>query len=184
MKDEADLSQIENETWTRLVRAKGDRRSALRWFVLATSDSQSRPQQRTVVLRDVDRVHRTMTIFTDRRSPKVMELAANPAISALFFDPKAMIQMRFSGEGQVLGRKDSDVYFPKRAVQDYASVHAPGTHLPSPGIDYDEAIAAENFCAIQLRFTHLDWLQLAREGHRRARFVWSQGKCQSSWLAP
>jgi hypothetical protein len=68
----------------------------------------------------------------------------------------------------------------------YAITPAPGTPVDTPPPAPRDAEAGRGvFRVLLLRFDQLEWLELAAEGHRRARFAWSaDGTLESCWLVP
>jgi hypothetical protein len=42
----------------------------------------------------------------------------------------------------------------------------------------------KNFAVLMATVDRVEWLYLAIEGHRRARWTWSEGGWQGTWLAP
>ena len=88
--------------WQALQRAPLDKHHEWRTPVLATVDTQGRPQARTVVLRQTDRDHATLTFFTDARSPKCAELRAQPQATLLFWSARLGWQLRAEGEARVM----------------------------------------------------------------------------------
>lgn len=68
----------------------------------------------------------------------------------------------------------------------YATAQAPGdpVHRP-PAAPTDAQAGRANFAVVTLRIAALDWLLLAAEGHRRARFAWDDaGMLSAFWVAP
>ena len=68
----------------------------------------------------------------------------------------------------------------------YAVQPGPGSIRTSPedvGAG-DETEARAAFCVIALTYDRLEYLTLAKDGHRRARFTWRDGALASEWLVP
>lgn len=154
-------------TFALLERATADRRSNLRTFALATVED-GRPAARMVVLRNVDRVKRSIDFWTDGRSDKVPALAR--PVEALFWDPKTSIQLRLLARAEVAGTNDADVAalfdgLPDRALGDYATATAPGTDWTGDGT-FDRERARANFTRVRLFASEADLLELG-ETHRR-----------------
>jgi pyridoxamine 5'-phosphate oxidase len=179
-----------------LSRGVADRRSEFHHPVVATVGSDGRPRLRTVILRGFDMAKRELRFHTDRRAQKVAELAAEPRISLLGYDPAAKIQLRI--EGRAVPHTDDAVadaaweaakFFSRQC---YGIAPGPGTPL-NAGADFalpettEEGTAPgrAHFTAVVVTMDSLEWLYLAAQGHRRARFVWDgEGAFSSSWLAP
>lgn len=177
-----------------LARGAKDRRVASHTFTVATIGLDGTPQPRIVVNRGYDPESRSLRFHTDARSPKLDEIRADPRAAVHVYDAKAKIQLRI----QALATIHSDDELRQGAwdaTRDfsricYRVVSAPGDTLEDPtalgfteGHSADEG--AENFVAVTLAIQSLEWLYLAAQGHRRARFVWDdQGKTAQTWLVP
>jgi general stress protein 26 len=165
------LEQLESRLWTELVRASADRHHEWRTPVLATVDADGSPQARTVVLRRADASARVLEIFTDRRTPKVMQLRHEPRVCVVFWSTRLHWQLRVlattevHGDGPLVEQAWSRVGAGPSA-SDYLAPRAPGTPLAA-----EEGVAADRhqLAVLRLKVATLDWLALRREGHRRAR---------------
>jgi pyridoxamine 5'-phosphate oxidase len=176
------------------------RRSPLHMPVVA-GIADGLPQQRIMVLRDVDWSHRTFRFHTDRRSAKCGEFGANPSVSILGYHPEEKVQMRLTGAVTVLtdGPIFEDAWatstlFARRC---YLVDTAPGKSTVSPrsGLptevegrlpNENEIIPAKpNFAVVLVKFRAIDWLYLANSGHRRAKFSYVEGNgWQGHWCIP
>ena len=185
MTDTDSLLAIVTEVWATLGRAAVDKQSPLRWFTLATVSPDGQPEARTVVLRGVDRSLRRLTLYTDRRAAKVLALTANPTASCHFFDARRMLQYRLVGKAEILTEGPRwDEHFhrlPPTATEDYAALLAPG----SVGVSKrDTALAADYFTVVDVTVDSLDWLNLSRDGHLRARFDWQGQNTFAEFIVP
>ena len=81
-------------------------------FALATADADGAPSVRMVLLRG----HGPdgLRFYTDRRSLKGRDLAANPRAAAAFYWPELMRQVRVHGAVEALGEEESEEYFATR----------------------------------------------------------------------
>jgi len=173
-----------------------NRRSALHTAVVGTSDGDLR----VMVLRHFDRDTLSLRLHTDARSQKVTAILDDPALSILFYDPEAKVQIRARGiamvekQGAVADAAWAEsTPFARRC---YLSEFAPGASsdaaqsgLPEwvEGIVPTEAQLAparENFAVIMVALSAFDWLYLANSGHRRAKFEIVDGIIESRWLVP
>ncbi len=186
---ENDLSDFLGAAMGRLVRAQHDRRSAFRTPALATTGQDGAPQVRKVILRGFDRDRNTVRIYTDARSPKVAEIAARPAVSLLFWDKGASLQVRASG----LARIDTDgdavaeitAALPENVNGDYARARAPGSPATDPGTARRlEADHPMHFALLSITLDRLDVLELDRNGHKRAIFTLPGGDWRGHWAVP
>jgi pyridoxamine 5'-phosphate oxidase len=80
--------------------------------VVATATPDGRPSARAVLLRGVD--ERGFVFFTDQRSRKGRELAANPRCAMVLFWPQLERQVRVEGPVEIISGEESDAYFARR----------------------------------------------------------------------
>lgn len=187
----ADLDSVAAEAWRRLVRGAADRKSAFHTMTVATVRADGAATARTVVLRGVDPARRVLRFHTDRRAPKLGDLARDPRVCLLLYDHGAKIQLRLDGvaevapAGELTDRLWAGTRPQGRAV--YAQVPAPGTLLDDPAdgdAAEDETFGRGNFTPVEVRVTRLDLLYLHVAGHRRAVFDWTDGAVAAAWIAP
>jgi pyridoxamine 5'-phosphate oxidase len=165
------LDQLESRVWTELVRAVVDRHHEWRTPVLASVDAEGAPQARTVVLRRADASTRVLEVFTDRRTPKVAQLRAEPKAVLVFWSNRLHWKLRVQARAEVLvdgpdvarawGRLSQGA-----SAADYLAPRAPGTPL---SVEPGEASDGHHLAVLRFDVVSLDWLALRREGHRRAR---------------
>lgn len=187
-----ELAEVEARIWSELARAVPDRRHSWRTLALATVTPEGEPRVRSVVLRWADREQGVVEIHSDRRTQKIEDLSAQPRVELLAWDPETSVQIRILGPVGVHYMDDVaeqrwrnlDTY----GYTIYRARTAPGTVVPEPmgidvGLSPEEAF--RGFVVLRVQVTRLDWLELARGGHRRAQFLRSPtGKIASDWLAP
>lgn len=181
------LAALFDDTWRGLVRAAADRRHPWRTPVLATVAVDGSPNARTVVLRAADPATRTLRLHTDGRSAKAGELARDPRVALVFWDPRARVQLRLRGHAEVLreGPEHARAWAatPPAARRDYATTLPPGTPIATRE-DIARADGAANFAVILVRVMTIDWLCLAAGGHLRAGFAWEGDEPRATWLVP
>jgi pyridoxamine 5'-phosphate oxidase len=190
------LGETLAHAWRLLERGTADRRSPFHTPTVATVAPDGSPEARTVVLRKVVAPERTVRFHTDTRSGKVAALAGNPRLSLHGYDPASKIQIRLSGNARVhrgdeIARlawgqsKSMSLMCYRQALAPGAAVEAP---LKAPGTaaeTYGPDDGFENFAAVVLQVTTLDWLYLASSGHQRASFTWdAEGQLSHTWSAP
>lgn len=200
----ADLHSLCESLWRELSRAVADKHHAWRTPVLGTVGTASEvaaPEARTVVLREVKAEARQLFIYTDTRSPKVAQVAANPNVTLLFWSPQKHWQLRVTAHMTLLQDPAAVAQRWQRvsnspAAGDYLSTLAPGQAIdatpPAPQVTMSPAAPAgavpaqhsqaPHFSVLVATATHFDWLELARGGHRRAGFDLVNGT--SNWLVP
>jgi pyridoxamine 5'-phosphate oxidase len=189
-----DLSGCLDEAWRRLAEGVAHRRGAFHTPTLATAGLDGTPRLRTVVLRGADPEARVLRFHTDRRSDKAAEIAREPRVALHAYDPGAKLQVRLDGRA-VLHAEDAvtdaawEAALPMSRVV-YGVAPGPGTPIPE-GDAYalpedEEAAHGEraNFRVALVTVERLDFLYLAYEGHRRARFTWEGGALRATWLVP
>jgi pyridoxamine 5'-phosphate oxidase len=192
------LDEVLCDIWMRLVRGGADRKSAFHTPVVGSVDDASHPQQRVMVLRKCDEAARTMRFHTDIRSAKVHQIDGR--VSIIGYDPSAKIQIRVGGTAAI--ERDGDVADAAWAASNassrrcYLAEPGPGTisEHPSSGLpasvenrvpDIAETESGRaNFAVLMVTLDCLEWLYLAHDGHRRARFVWEAGEWRGVWLIP
>lgn len=188
-----DLDASLAEAWRLLDDAVANRKAPCHTPSLGTVDASGAPRVRTVVLRQVDAAQRRLQIHTDRRSNKLAEIAANPAVTLHGYDSGAKVQLRLRGTATVHDDAVADAAWARtrhfsRAC--YRIDPGPGSALDAPDgyalpEPEDPEVGREIFRVIRVTVTELEWLYLAAQGHRRALFSWdADGACQARWLVP
>ncbi len=196
---DAELADAFETAWRLLGRGAADRRSPMHTPVVASVDTQGRPQARVMVLRAADRGTATLRFHTDARSPKCRELEG-AVVAVTLYHPGEAIQLRLAGTARVvtMGEDIDRIWttaseFARRA---YMVEAAPGTPLPGPGSGLPEGVdgrkpepaelvpARANFAVVRVEVATVDWLHLAQAGHRRALFGHTDGDWTGGWLVP
>jgi pyridoxamine 5'-phosphate oxidase len=183
------LAGLREAAFQRLARAVEDRDSPFRTPVLATIGRDGAPAQRSLVLRAVDAAARHLDLHTDARSAKCAELAAEPRAALHLYDAAAGIQLRLAGQarlhaGDALAHAAWEAC-PAASRLSYAGAAAPGTPVAAPPPPPADATgAAAHFALLRFTFDRMEWLDLRRAGHRRARFAWTAGGLRETWLVP
>ena len=187
--ESADL--IRHQIWKELARATHDRHHAWRTPTLATITRQGQPNARTVVLRKVqhDLHGGTLEIYTDRRSPKVVELMEQPSASLVFWSARLKWQLRVRADIAIQTEGPYvaslwQVVRQSKAAGDYLGLLPPGQVLPNDGVTNLEPSMTDeresHFAVLTAQVQEIDWLELGHGQHRRCRFVGSQWQ----WLTP
>jgi pyridoxamine 5'-phosphate oxidase len=91
-------------------------------MTLATTKPDGRPSARTVLLKHFDA--NGFLFFTNYRSRKGRDLAANPAAALLFFWPQLERQVRVEGGVTFTTPEESDAYFRSRPLESRLSACA------------------------------------------------------------
>jgi len=173
-----------------LVSCKAQWNSALiqkkhsyRFFTLGTSNI-SKPEIRTVILRDFNSKNLQFTIFTDSRSSKVLSLKNNPDAALLFYDPETLIQIRVDAHC-VLIQKDDELFNKQSPAsqKDYRTYLAPGTKIDSAA-SVSFLKEKNHFKRLVFEATKIDFLQLNRINHIRAVFKKVNSIWQGEFMTP
>lgn len=194
-----DLDQIYADCWHRLVNGVHSAKHAFHTPAIA-SLGDGFPEIRTVVLRKALSEQRQLIFHSDVRSPKIKQLQANPALSWLFYDEKAKIQLRIKSRATLHHRNElSQQRWNESRLQSRVCYSVqPGPSQPSASAtdglpaDFDRnaltettlAAGYEHFVVVCCQILEIDWLFLNHDGHRRARFVWGGQGLEKSWLVP
>jgi 3-hydroxyisobutyrate dehydrogenase len=192
------FTRVLEQAWTLLAEGQRLRHSPFHQAVLATLTPRG-PSARYVVLRQVDRERGVLGFHTDRRSEKWSELERDPRVSLCFHGQS--VQLRAEGRA-VLHHDDAvaDLAWKRTGLMSrrcYLAEPAPGTVLAQPdsGLpphlakdrpsEAESAAGRANFAVVTVPLQRLEWLHLAFEGHRRARFARvGFGPWRGEWLVP
>jgi pyridoxamine 5'-phosphate oxidase len=175
------LREIEAAVWRELASCVGDKTHAWRVGVLATTDGEL-AHARSVVLREWDPASRTVTLYTDSRSPKVREIEVHPQGTLLLWSQKLGWQLRLRVQMGVetAGLRVSSRWARMKmspGAQDYLSPLPPGSPLVH-AVQTRESRGY--FAVVTAQVLTADWLELHAQGHRRALFDAEGGR----WVAP
>jgi general stress protein 26 len=176
---------IRQRIWAELGRASKDRHHAWRYPVLATVGSDGAANARTVVLRSVDVARQMLFIHTDARSPKATELGEKPHALFVFWSARLKWQLRvrvavvIDTDGPKVEALWQQVK-QSAAAADYLGRTAPGSPCPDAHIGAAAADGRSHFALISASVLEMDWLELGRSGHRRARVLADTWQ----WLTP
>ncbi|VWM08998.1 pyridoxamine 5'-phosphate oxidase family protein [Burkholderia lata] len=187
------LAQTYERLWSCLESGVSVQRSPFTMLQAATLGVDGAPKVRTVVLRQVSRADRVLSFHTDVRSEKVAELRRDPRIALVANDLDALVQIRVEGVASIC-----DDEAQRRAIWQSSRPHTlllyraplpPGTPVESPEAAHVDSTAStddgyDNFCLLHVTVTRIDWLELARAGHRRAVFDLHEGGYEGRWIAP
>ena len=194
-----DLQQLKAKIWGALCDGVDDEGSPFHTPALATCD-KGICKVRTVVLRAVTPAARSLSFYTDIRSPKIAQISENSFVSWLFYDVGQQVQIRVEGEAIIHQGTDAArqawQQIPLSSRLNYLTEFAPGTVIekPSSGLPetlFEGNLTAEalesgwqNFALIETTISRFDWLYLTDRGHRRAEFVWTGKDFAGHWLTP
>ena len=164
-------NQFLEEARIELINGHAKKRHPFRYFTLATIENNE-PRQRTVVLRKT-LTDLSFVFYTDKRTQKIEDLQQNSSCSALFYNPKKLLQLRISGTAEIITDKEQIATYwhtiQEASKKDYTTKIAPGTLINDPdGIAYS---SEENyFCPVKIIPTSIEYLLLKRPNHIRVLF--------------
>ena len=191
------IDLILDEIWSLLQRGVADRNEDFRLPVVIVSATDS-AEGRIVVLRGAFKDKNILRFHTDFRSSKIKSLKENKKIYFVFYNKKRKIQVR--AEGIAIVHKDNEITkeaWTKTQMMSrkcYLSPQAPGDFINDSASDlskdmgneiptYEQSeIGYKNFCVIESKIKSFEWLYLASQGHRRAKFMLDENK--NTWLVP
>ncbi|WP_293367883.1 pyridoxamine 5'-phosphate oxidase family protein [Nevskia sp.] len=188
--DAAFLDYVLDDVWDILAQGVRVRFAAAHTPTLATV-RQGLPTVRTVVLRAVSRAGALVFVHADRRSGKVRELGAQPACSLHIFDAGRRVQLRIEAQASIhLDDDIADAEWQRlraqhRAQQRRAVAAIDAQTTPDVAIDDVDGLAEadrrDDFAAIALHVTAIEWQHIGSRGQRRARFEIGE-TTQGCWL--
>ncbi len=188
-----ELIEALDDAWGELVRGATSRRAGCHTVTLATTGLDGVPELRTVVLRHASPSERTLRIHTDIRARKVAEVMARPAVAVLAYCATRKLQIRVNGTATVHHNDDiaRSAWEKTQAMSRrcYRILLGPGTVLADPSDEPevpDEPLhpdhGFEAFAVVKIHVSRLEWVALAFEANRRARYTWDQDRMTATWL--
>ena len=191
------FKEIKKKIWSMLNNGVTDRSSQFRLPIFICG-GQNDFDGRIVVLRKSDETNNLLQFHSDIRSDKIEKLKNNKNAVMLFYDKKEKIQLRIKVECTVHHNnettKESWSKTGHISRKCYLVDNGPGTISPSPtsGLkpEFDNfeftleqsEEGYKNFTVIQCKIKSFEWLYLAAQGHRRAKFELDNNK--EYWLVP
>jgi len=178
-------NEIRQQVWRELEKACHDRHHAWRTPVMATTSCDDSLNARTVVLRKVDQLNQSLMIYTDQRSLKVREIIKQPKAVFVFWSKRLNWQLRVyvevseMSDSTLLNNLWESVKNSPNAM-DYLGIQAPGTAIKNLEAGQEPEIEHHQFTVLTAVVKKIDWLELSREGHRRALIT----NDSLEWLAP
>ena len=161
------LKDLKNEVKFGYLKKK----HAFRYPSLASVE-EGKPIQRTVVLRDTTDDF-DLIIYTDERSNKIHQFETNPESSLLFYNHKKLLQVKIEGKMQLIrSGSEYENYWSRvqgKSQKDFITQLPPGTPIDNPDhVDYKED--EHHFCLLKLVPESMEYLELKRPNHIRAKF--------------
>ena len=198
MAEPLQLQQNLANAWAELARAVVDRKHVWHTPTLVSIGLDGAPVARTVVMRCASEEFAEIRCHTDRRSPKIAEIARDDRVSWHFYAPELKLQLRLRARATVhLDDGVADDAWAKASLSSrrcYLAPSAPSTvcAAPSPNLPehllkrvptLEESLPGRaNFAVVSTKVEEVDWLWLASEGHQRARFTRFEGRWIGAWI--
>ena len=178
-------NQFLEEARIELINGHAKKRHPFRYFTLATIENNE-PRQRTVVLRKT-LTDLSFVFYTDKRTQKIEDLQQNSSCSALFYNPKKLLQLRISGKAEIITDKEQIATYwhtiQEASKKDYTTKIAPGTLINDPdGIAY--TLEENYFCPVKIIPTSIEYLLLKRPNHIRVLFSKIDKDWSGEFLVP
>ncbi|MFK7948219.1 MAG: pyridoxamine 5'-phosphate oxidase family protein [Saprospiraceae bacterium] len=181
------LEEIFQNIWKELHKGKSDKKHPFRFGTFVTI-SEPFPNPRTVVVRKVEQTNAELWLYTDIRTPKIEEIRLNPKVSWHFYHSKQQIQLRIYGVATILHNETitHEIWqnLPDYGKSDYLTQQSPGSLKINNSKPLLSVNNADNFCVVTTKIQKIDWLQLSRNGHQRAKFELEDGNWNNYWLTP
>ena len=194
------LTEIHTSVWDLLESSAAGNAPGWRLPVLATLTDHG-CEQRTVVLRVVDRGQGALLFHTDVRSSKVEQIRKDGRVSLLFYDHDRSVQLKIRGVAAIHQADECAQSLwesgTPASLKMYSAPLSPGVkcdsfnHNMTPSLlgrlpERNEIEAGRvNFCALRILVQSAEWLRLSQSGHLRACFELTEGLLQSAgWIAP
>lgn len=193
------LESVDTNQWRHLRKAAQDAQHPFRDVILSTLAPDGAPQARYLILRGADADARTLELHTDMRSAKWAELAADPRVSLLAYDPEARVQIRLTGTAQrhAPGDPVNDAAWeglstwsrktycggPPGVVTDWVEKDEISGLPPTPS---DVEHGRDRFGVLTLQITAMDWFKHPRGDIRRAQFSYTPdgALAAAAWVEP
>jgi pyridoxamine 5'-phosphate oxidase len=194
------LAEVEKDCWVRLLNGSLRARDALHNPTVANTNEHG-VNMRTVVLRKVNTIEKTLAFHTDIRSGKWKELSKNNNISWLFYDAAGRYQIRLAGKAMLhLNDRIADESWLKsneNSRKIYMGAVAPSqqSDIPTSGLPIEfetgnptleeSEMGRPNFGIVITKVYWMEWLWLNSRGHRRASFNYADDNSfVANWLVP
>lgn len=169
-----DLENAPEEIWQHLVVGNG----AWRTPVIASANSGGGADARTVVLRSVRPAERELVFFTDRRSRKLAQLQADPAVCLVVYDDERRLQTRLYG--RALREHDAatlDTWW--QGLAEHQRVHY-AVDVLAEGLGNNNEKGRENFAAFRVEISNFHCLWIQNTGDFAAEFKMRNGQWQGT----
>ena len=193
-----DLDKIFDNITNQLLQGVKNRLHGFHTPVFSNTNNREKINSRIVVLRKFDLTKMKIYFHSDIRSKKTEELKLNPNSNFLFYDNTINTQLRIQTITKIHSQDDIThqtwkntklssrkcylVQQPPSSISPIATDSLP-KHLKGTNPTQEESEKGyKNFTVIQCKIKSFEWLYLAAQGHRRAKFELDNNK--EYWLVP
>ncbi len=188
---DADLAALWLEILDRLADAAAVPGHRMRFVTIATTAADSTPRARMVVLRTCATDPLSIDFYTDIRSGKWAEIAANGAVELLAWDPEDRVQLRLTGLGTChTANATARLAWDGLRVESrnlWRQAQIPGQTIDNPHdappLRGDDD-AYGDFGVVRLGVERAEYLHLHMSGQLRAAFTAAPDGLRGMWLAP
>ena len=185
-----DLSKIEIQIWTLLQDGLKSSKTPFHTGSVATINRDI-PEQRTVVLRQVDVEQKILSFNTDIRAEKIADIQANNNLTWLFYDAVLKLQLRIYTKAEIC--QDAELVTTSwqnsrlESKMSYATQTKSGSFIDTPEPiainpkDVEPALlefAKSNFCVVQTTAYAMDFVFLNSKGNKRGYFDYLKNTAQ------
>jgi pyridoxamine 5'-phosphate oxidase len=171
--------------WAAAAAAVGNAADPWRLPVLATVGDRG-PEARVVVLRAADATEARLTAFTDSRSRKAVQAAADGRVAWVFWNPATRVQARVRTHATVLvSAHETEPWrngISEFQLDAYRGEVAPGRAIPG-GAVVNPTGGPVHFAVLQGAAVEIDLLELGPAGHRRALLTRIGDGWSARWIA-
>ena len=185
-----DLIEIEKQIWLLLQQSVKIAKSAFHQAYVATINNNF-PEQRTVVLRNINIDEKKLRFHTDIRSEKIEHLRNNSSLSWLFYDAELKLQLRIYAKAEIHYKDDiADIAWNNSRLASkmcYTTQAKSGSIISEPEVidvnqkDIDPELldfARNNFCVVETKAFAMDFVFLNAKGNKRGYFDYSTREFQ------
>ena len=157
-----------------------------RYCTFATVGLDRVARLRTVVIRNMTDDF-VFSIYTDKRSKKVIHIKENKMVSMLFYHPNKLMQIKV--EGTAVINKNPEVLkalwkkVDQSSQKDYTTALPPGSTVVNP--NQVEYLRNEDyFCLLEVHPFKIEYLKLIKPHHLRVRYSFIENHWKGEFLVP
>lgn len=183
-----DLIEIEKQIWLLLEQSVKNAKSAFHQAYVATIHNNL-PEQRTIVLRNINIDEKKLRFHTDIRSEKIKHLQNNRSLSWLFYDTELKLQLRIYTKAEICYNDEiAKVAWENSRLSSqmcYTTQAKSGSIIDKPEvIDVNQKdiepelleFARNNFCVVEAKAFTMDFVFLNAKGNKRGFFDYNVNK--------